>query len=377
MTKFITQSPQDYISWFHSFYTKENRLGLHIMMWLLYAGILEAGLLLNYDVSFTTSLFIIFDSLSGNFIIFYPFFYLIYPYLIKERKILLSIVSIIGLILLWRANGYLNTLLIAQLTYVDDTLLRGKFNSALQSGFLNVFSFRKVFGGLIDIIYSLSPVFCIKVIVEMLKAAYKTTEIEKEKIAIEISYLKSQLNPHFLFNTLNSIYILDMKEDESAGDVILELSDTLRYTLYESNREKVLLRQEVDFLHNYVNLERVRLAKDTSIVINCNFSGMESLTISPLLMFPFLENAFKHGLGQSMQNPWLEINMRVVGSLFHFDIKNSKEEEMQNSNQLKEYFGGIGVANTKKRLAILYPGKHVLEIDNTAKCYHINLKIKL
>ncbi|MCX2452849.1 sensor histidine kinase [Pedobacter sp. PLR] len=376
MNNTTTPANQDFILWFHSYYTKERRIGLHVLMWLIYGAIIETSLLLTTDLSINASLLILIDVLLGNFIIFYPFFYFIYPHLIRKKKIILSILSTIALIYLWRVNGYLNDLLINQFSYIDDEVFRRKQEIRLQNGFLHIFTFERLFGGFIDIIYSLSPVFCLKIIVEMLKSAYRTTEMEKEKAAIEIAYLKSQLNPHFLFNTLNSIYILNMKEDEAAADVILDLSDTLRYTLYESNKEKVRLQQEIDFLNNYVNLERVRLNKKTSVVVNCDLSGVDALSISPLLMFPFLENAFKHGLGNSIENPWLEINVKVLDNTFHFDIKNSKEAE-KNNNELKEYFGGIGVENTKKRLALLYPNRHILEIKSTSEYYHTNLKIKL
>ncbi len=168
-----------------------------------------------------------------------------------------------------------------------------------------------------------------------------------------------------------------MKGDEpAAGEIILDLSDTLRYTLYESNTEQADLEKELIFVENYVNLERVRQNKRTKIVFDCNPSTAAGMTIAPLLTFPFIENAFKHGLGTSLKDAWLEIEINVINHIFHFHIRNSKNDE-NNSKQIREYMGGIGVGNTKKRLELLYPWKHLLEIINTPDEYSVDLKINL
>lgn len=365
-----------FITWFNDFYTKEKRVVCHLIMWLIFGALVEFGLLIEFKLTFFSSLFFLTRTLIGNVAIFYLFFYFTLPKFILKRKFIVGIGLIIASVLFWRVNEYFSMLLVSKYANLENTGLIRQVNGELSEGIYYVISPTKFIGGLIFILYSLSPLFCLKIIIEVLKSAYETTEIEKSKSALEVAFLKSQLNPHFLFNTLNTIYLLNRKNDSSASDVILELSDALRYTLYESNSEKVLLENELNFLKNYVELEKARQSNRTKIAFSCDLSNMADLTIAPLLTFPFIENAFKHGLGSSLENAWLMIDVYITDGIYFFSISNSKDDE-NNGVPLKEYVGGIGVANTKRRLAILYPGKHSLEIKNTSKEYSINLQIDL
>ncbi|MCX2452848.1 sensor histidine kinase [Pedobacter sp. PLR] len=366
----------NFIIWFHSFYQRTNRVTLHLAMWLAFGIFIELGLILSHKVSFYSSLFFLLHRIALNVVLFYLFFYWILPQFILKRKILASVLLSIGLIYISEIIQYLGMIFTYHYGEVDNPIMKIQFEKMAEQGFFHIFSFKNIMGDLIFIIASLSPFFCIKILVDIMKLAYKRTQLEKEKALMEINFLKSQLNPHFLFNTLNSLYILNMKKDKAASDLILELSETLRYTLYESNTEQVSLDRELDFLENYVKLESVRYPAHTRIEFDCDRSAAGVLNISPLLTFPFIENAFKHGLGTSLKDAWIEITARVVGHTFHFNIRNSKNDE-NNGTQLKEYVGGIGVSNTKKRLALLYPGKHILEIVNTSDEYSIELMINL
>ncbi|WP_316840889.1 sensor histidine kinase [Pedobacter gandavensis] len=355
---------------------KTNRVALHLVMWLTYGIFVELGLILSHKVSFYSSLFFLLHRITLNAVLFYLFFYWIVPQFIRRRKITVAVLLTFGLLYISEIIQYLGMMLTYHYGEVDSPIMKIQFEKMAEHGFFYIFSFKNIIGDLIFIIASLSPFFCIKILVDILKLAYKRTQLEKEKAQMEINFLKSQLNPHFLFNTLNSLYILNMKKDKVASDLILELSETLRYTLYESNTEQVKLDRELDFLENYVKLESVRYPVHTRIEFNCERSAVGALNISPLLTFPFIENAFKHGLGTSLKDAWIEIHSSVVGNTFHFNIRNSKNDE-NNGTQLKEYAGGIGVSNTKKRLALLYPGKHILEIVNTPNEYSIELMINL
>lgn len=345
-------------------------------IWLFFSALALFRLNKNYNLSVHDSLLYTERLLVGNIFIFYSFFYFIYPGFFLRKKILKGIILLIVSYFIYQANEYLGVLLVLKYANIEDTGLFELIMDTANKGFLHIFSFKSFFGSLIYILSYLSPIFCLKIIADVTKSTYKARELEQQKAELEIGFLKSQLNPHFLFNTLNSIYILNMKQDESASDVILELSDTLRYTLYESNTERVFLEKELLFLENYVNLERVRQNKRTRITYNCDLESATALTIAPLLTFPFIENAFKHGLGTSLKDAWLEMETKVVDGYFYFWLRNSKNEE-NNGPQLAQYSGGIGVANTKKRLALLYPGRHVLKITNTPDEYSIYLKINL
>lgn len=366
----------DFSLWFNSYMNKFNRVALHVLMWFLFGLIVELGLILSAKLSFYSSLFFLGRSLVANAIVFYLFFYVILPKYILKRKLWAAMSLTFGLTFLWQMATYLFIVLAKNYGEITDPLMIKNVNDHISAGFIHIFSIKEIFGGLLFIVASVSPLFCIKIFVDIIRQTHKQMAMEKEKSLLELNFLKSQLNPHFLFNTLNSIYILNMKKDKRASDVILELSDTLRYTLYESNTEQVLLEKEMDFLENYIKLESVRQNKQTRIAFDCDATAAGMLTIAPLLTFPFIENAFKHGLGTSIKDAWLEISAKIIGHTFHFHVKNSKNEE-NNGAQIRIAAGGIGLSNTKKRLALLYPGRYILDIVNTADSYSVELTINL
>lgn len=349
---------------------------MHLTMWLCLALLAQFGLIKNYNLSWIDSSLFVAKLIIGNVLIFYIFFYFIYPGFILKKRFFLAVMLMAGVYFLYQVVIYFIILLILKYANIENPGLLEVTRNMVKYGFLHVFSIHVFLGNAFYIVSYLSPVFGLKIIADVTKSAYRSRELQKQKTELEVGFLKSQLNPHFLFNTLNSIYILNLKKDESASEVILELTDILRYTLYESNAENVVLVKELIFLENYINLERVRQNKRTRINYVCNFESAGTLTIAPLLTFPFIENAFKHGLGTSLKDAWLDINIKVEEGIFYFSSNNSKNEE-NNGPQLNDYFGGIGMANTKKRLALLYPGKYVLEIINTPDQYSINMKIDL
>lgn len=343
-------------------------------MWFVFLVLLELGLLLTYQLSFSNSLFFLGRELVTNVMMFYTFFYLIFPYFLLKRKFIAGVLLIIAAVFLWLLLEHLSMMIIQRYSNLGDTGLKKQIDQIVITGFSRVYSLSAFFGSLIYILIAVAPLFCVKIIVDVTQSAYMTTVLEREKAGVEVNFLKSQLNPHFLFNTLNTVYILNMKKDESASDVILELSDALRYTLYESDTESVSLEKELMFLKNYINLERIRQNKRTRIIFNCDLEGAAEIAIAPLLTFPFIENAFKHGLGTSLKDAWLEMDARVENGDFYFSLRNSKDEE-NNGQQIDEKRNGAGVANTMKRLAILYAGRHVLEIVNKPDEYSVMLKI--
>lgn len=204
--------------------------------------------------------------------------------------------------------------------------------------------------------------------VEMKELEYKTTQSE-------LNFLRSQINPHFLFNTLNNLYALTLKKSDKAPETVLKLSEIMRYMLYECNEKKVLLSKEINYLKNYIELEKLRLSKSfevkVEIVGECN-----TQKISPLLLTPFIENAFKHGINQQIQNGYIHVLLYIKSDKIELIIKNSKAN-LGPSESPKLKSGGIGLENVKRRLEILYPDTHSLEISNTINEYKIILKVKL
>jgi LytS/YehU family sensor histidine kinase len=197
--------------------------------------------------------------------------------------------------------------------------------------------------------------------------------IRQEKVESELSALKSQINPHFLFNSLNNIYSLSLGESGKAPAAILKLSDLMRYMLYESNEEKVSLKKEIDFLENYIDLQRLRSDRRSKIEYNRDGSP-GGLKIAPLLFLPLVENSFKHGIKGDPAGGYVKISMDIRENILEMSLENNKGivdeiEDLENS--------GIGLANVKRRMELLYPEKSLLEINETESDFKVKLKLEL
>lgn len=193
-------------------------------------------------------------------------------------------------------------------------------------------------------------------------------EIRIEKLQTEVNYLRSQVNPHFLFNALNNLYALTIRKSDEAPDVVLKLSELMEYMLYESDADYVPLEREINYLRNYLELEKIRQGNHADIQLTVK-GNMENCQVSPFLILPLVENAFKHGISKAVHNAYLHVNIDL-NSRLSVKVTNNKL-----SFQPAEANGGIGLVNLKKRLELLYPGKHTLEIVNGPVEYEVLLKI--
>lgn len=197
--------------------------------------------------------------------------------------------------------------------------------------------------------------------------------LEKVNSETELKYLKSQINPHFLFNSLNSLYALTLKKSDNAPEVVLKLSDLLRYLLYEAGEKKVALAKEIGYMKNYVELEQLRQGDRTNVRLSISGDSKDCM-IEPMLFIPFIENAFKHGVNNSMAQSMVDIDLIINEGTVEFKITNDKPEY----SKLKDadYKGGIGLTNVKKRLDLLYP-EHEIDIKDTKTKYTVTLKLNL
>jgi sensor histidine kinase YesM len=195
-------------------------------------------------------------------------------------------------------------------------------------------------------------------------------EVEKQKIEAELRALKAQVNPHFFFNTLNSLYALSLDKSEKAPELILKLSDLMRYVIYESIDDLVSVEKQLEFLQSYVYLERLRSQESLDIRFEIKGDHLR-IKIAPLIFLAFIENAFKHGAKVECDHPYIHIafnlehNDRVI-----FSIENRRDPF-----QGKRNGGGFGLSNVKKRLELLYPGKHELIISESVTIYRVELTI--
>ena len=199
-------------------------------------------------------------------------------------------------------------------------------------------------------------------------------ELKTKTMQSELKFLKTQINPHFLFNTLNSLYALTLKKSDNAPQIVIQLSEMMRYMLYECNESSVLLSNEVKYIQNYLALERLRQSE--GIEINFQVHGdVSGKKIAPLLFTPFLENSFKHGLNNQIKEGYVNILLEVEDDSLLFFIENSKPSSIP--TQSRKRSGGIGLTNLRRRLKILYPDRHKLEIHDTPNSYSVSLEISL
>ncbi|MEL7122620.1 MAG: histidine kinase [Bacteroidota bacterium] len=195
-------------------------------------------------------------------------------------------------------------------------------------------------------------------------------QLEKSNLETEIKFLKSQINPHFLFNTLHNIYGLTIIQSERASEQLLKLSDILRYMLYDSNVEKVPLQREIVYLKNYIELIQLKDSRGMDISFELGEVN-EHLKVSPLLFIPFVENAFKHSQIEDLKNGYVRISLITVNNKLIFEIKNSKPQRKYS----KDGVGGIGLKNIRQRLKLLYPEKHHLDIEETESVFNVYLEL--
>jgi len=221
------------------------------------------------------------------------------------------------------------------------------------------------------------PIVCAMFLVlKMFKTYYiKTQEklvLSQENANAELQLLKAQIHPHFLFNTLNNIYSFSLNQSPQSGILVSKLAGMLGYMINECDEKLVSLHKELTLIEDYMGLEKVRYGNRLHMEVNIH-GDFEDKKIAPLLMIPFIENCFKHGTSQMLGQPWVKLSIAVIDDRLLFNVNNSKPS-LVHSNKLSN---GIGLQNVKKRLQILYPDRHQLDVTVTENMFTVNLQILL
>lgn len=238
--------------------------------------------------------------------------------------------------------------------------------------FISYYSFFDVFKFFFTLALSATLLKLSKEWFQLIESKQKLVETEKEKVEIELKALRAQVNPHFLFNSLNVLYSLALKNAKETPESIIKLSDILRYVIYDSNKEKVSIKSEVELINNYLSLQEHRI--DKTSIISFEKDIQNDIKIAPMLFLPLVENSFKHGVKGDVLNTFVYIKLKTVDKIVHFEIENNKSSS-ENTDQNKD--GGIGLSNIKKRLRFLYPEKHDLLIKEDEQKFKVSLKISL
>ncbi|SHH16013.1 GHKL domain-containing protein [Chryseolinea serpens] len=203
------------------------------------------------------------------------------------------------------------------------------------------------------------------------------SELEKEKLETELKFLKSQFNPHFLFNTINSIFVLINKNPQMASDSLAKFSDILRYQLYECNEQQILLDQELNYLENFIELQKLRQDHShVTVDIQMDIPHTGKLVIAPFILMPFVENAFKHVSRHRNGSNWITMKLRLDREMLRLEVSNSASPLQSSSSEFIRH-RGIGLKNVQRRLDLLYPGKYTLVKENGDDQFRIALTLSL
>ncbi|MGK2861457.1 MAG: sensor histidine kinase [Chitinophagaceae bacterium] len=223
-----------------------------------------------------------------------------------------------------------------------------------------LFSLPRVLYSFIDIIFVVGIFSALKQYRYLQRSKEKEKSLVKEKLVSELKFLRTQTNPHFLFNTLNNIYALARKKSDDTADVVMKLSKLLRFMLYESRKQNITIAEELKFLSDYIELERIRYNERLTIRFTRSIDD-ESQPIAPLILLPFVENAFKHGASETRFNSFIHIHVQLLEGRLIFTIENSKDDD-----SLKLITENIGLSNVRRQLELSYPEHHIdMKIEAT------------
>lgn len=295
---------------------------------------------------------------TSDLIAFYSF-YRILQYLLIKKKTWQLIIFVFLFLVSYSLYSKAIHLLYANLPF---------FSDGLRITALKYFKFSSIGYSLA---YMLKEILAISSLAYFMYSAKQNEQLKalkEQQLISELTYLKAQLQPHFFFNTLNNIYALALKQSEKTAPLVARLSEMMRYILYRADEKLVALKDEIAFVQNYVEVENIRYRSAIEITFEAQGIDEES-KISPLLLLPFIENAFKHGIEEEEKEGFVHIIICKTENELTMEVKNSIAK---NNTDM----GGIGLINVKKRLDILYPRKYELEILNDGKIYKVSLTLQ-
>ena len=371
----ISRKLMEWFSFFLSgkYYGTKVRIWAHVFMWVCLAVLYTIMMSSSFTVSVGVSVVFVIRNIMGAIFFFYSVFYFIIPRILQKGYIFLALLCFCIPFIFWSVINYLSALYAVHFLQISDSSLQDILGRVVEGGWSDTLSVGHLLRIFIPVVMTVAPPMSLKLVMDIIRASTRTLRLERDNLNLEVNFLRSQLNPHFLFNTLNNIYSLSIRNDALASDLIMHLSEMMRYTLYDSNTEKVALHMEADFLKNYIELESVRYGKNATISFVCDTDNMQHQQIAPLLMFPFVENAFKYSHSTTGDKCWIHAAMNLDGKQLRFEITNSKGELPERKNGP----GGIGLTNTRKRLILLYPDQHILHIENNPEYYKVVLTLTL
>lgn len=339
------------------------RILLHLIFWVVFIsffsivyGSFEEEYLLQFQIQLTDAIIQVPAVYIG--------LYVLMPKLLFRERYGAFFTWLIGLIFAFSILSWFNYILIQEpLFWPDDTYQPAWWN----------------WGKIFKATGKVYPVVVLAIVIKWFKYWYKdqqrTQQLEQEKLQAELKFLKAQVHPHFLFNTLNNLYALTLKQSKDAPEVVLKLSDLLDYMLYECNADWVPLRKEIKLVEDYISLEKIRYGKRLEVSFDIR-GEIESQMIAPMMILPFVENSFKHGVSEELHQSWVSMDLTVRKESLTLKVENSKSKNGDHEDRF-DYKQGIGLKNVKRRLDLLYEDNYDLNVLDSDESYLVVLKLNL
>lgn len=339
----------------------KNRVIIHILYWVLWVcffGFMWGTYDNDYGKTFSIELF----ELPLKIVVVYINIYVLMPRLLFQNKTLEYLGSVFVLLL---AGGILRrviTFFIVEPMYWPERSQLGFFELTA--------NLQAVLGVITPMIMPLAA----KLFQYWYRSQQEKQLLEHENLQVELKLLKSQIHPHFLFNTLNSLYALSLKKSEKTPEVVMKLSELMHFMLYDCKQAKIPLSRELKFIENYIDLEQVRFEGRFELKFEVD-TNLDRVEISPLMLLPFVENCFKHAVNTNFESTNILLELRVKEEKILFRLKNSLNENA--GGRKVNLSSGFGLKNVQRRLALLYPDQHSLTINHEDSSYLVNLELHL
>ena len=344
----------------------QNRVILHVLFWLVILSTTTFLTSLNLGL-FRHHLINNLALLPAQLMAAYFLSYYQLPELIYKRKYLAFILSSVLSVFVFSVIARLSII------YIAEPFIREDFEQETLSQILaDPYYLFTVYA---PAVYLFPLVMlAIKTTKGHLKEKHQLDILKKEKATTELNFLKAQIHPHFLFNTLNNLYTLTLNKSDVAPEVVVKLSEILDYMLYECGDPTVNISKIEKLIQHYIDLEQLRYGEELDLVFYREIDNAET-EVAPLILLPLVENAFKHGASKDLIKPKVHISLKLIEQKLRFNIFNSKSALVQEQEQsLKK---GIGSTNIKRRLDLIYPDNYVLNIDEQEDSYNLDLEINL
>ncbi|MDE5419424.1 histidine kinase [Labilibaculum sp. DW002] len=341
-------------------YIINNRAVQHLSYWILFV-LFFAYAWGTYDANYLKTIKVELINLPVKIFLVYTVIYYLYPRLLFKRKVWLFLCAFVLIVSF--------TAILQRI--IDNLVIVEYFFPNWEKA--PTFSFSQIVRSAVNLGSVLMLPMTVKTMEYLAKIQQHEQILQREKLEAELIFLKNQVQPHFLFNTLNSLYSLILKKSDQSLDVILKLSDLLRYMLYETTSTRVDLTKEIDCIKSYLDLEKIRYGNRIDLSLNI-WGDISTNRIAPMIILPFIENAFKHSTKGFDGQAWITIEIGLKNKNLVLKIENSVPDSSSDQDSI---VGGIGLQTVKRRLSLIYPESHDLKIESTEESYNVHLNLKL